>query len=171
MVLNTSEMKGSPSVVVAHAHVDASQIGSLKCHLVSLGCSKQELDKFQTLLLVVLHFWVLLLTGVLSNRVKCVEVVDLDELLSKHHSPGRVANAVKRWGPGGKTNHVGNNHQHNARHSRLGGQTNLECKLSGVVVHATAVHEAEHVLDGFVGENPLSGDWTDSPVGKSAGHH
>lgn len=36
VVLNTSKMKGSPSVVVAHVHVDASQIGSLKCHLVSL---------------------------------------------------------------------------------------------------------------------------------------
>ena len=36
MVLNTSKMKGSPSVVVAHVHVDASQIGSLKCHLVPL---------------------------------------------------------------------------------------------------------------------------------------
>ena len=37
MVLNTSKMKGSPSIVVAHVHVNASQIGSLKCHLVSLG--------------------------------------------------------------------------------------------------------------------------------------
>ena len=36
MVLNTSKMKGCPSIVVAHVHVDASQIGSLKRHLVSL---------------------------------------------------------------------------------------------------------------------------------------
>ena len=118
-------------------------------------------------------------------RVKCVEVVDLDELLGKHDSPCWISDAVKRRRPGGKTNHVGNNHQHNARHSRLGGQTNLirsvslsiyisenlECKLAGVVVHATAVHEAEHVLDSFVGENPFPGDRTDSPVGKGACHH
>ena len=58
-------------------------------------------------------------------RVKCMEVVDLDQLLSKHHSSGRVSNGVKRWGPGGETNHVWNNDQHNARHSGLGGQTNL----------------------------------------------
>ena len=58
-------------------------------------------------------------------RVECMEVVDLDQLLSKHHSSSRVSNGVKRWGPGGKTNHVGNNHQHNAGHSRLGRQTNL----------------------------------------------
>ena len=114
-----------------------------------------------------------------------MEVVDLDKLLSKHHSPGRVSNAVERWGPGGETNHVGNNDQHNARHSRLGGQTNLiksvifpvyisknlEGKLSGVVVHATAVHETEHILDGFVGQNSFPGDWTDSPVCQGACHH
>ena len=114
-----------------------------------------------------------------------MEVVDLDELLRKHDSPGRVANTVERGRPGGETNHVGNNDQHDARHSRLGGQTNLiksvifpayisknlERKLSGVVVHATAVHEAEHVLDGLVGKHPLPSDRADSPVGEGAGHH
>ena len=114
-----------------------------------------------------------------------MEVVDLDELLRKHDSPGRVANTVERGRPGGETNYVRNNDQHDARHSRLGGQTNLiksvifpayisknlERKLSGVVVHATAVHEAEHILDSFVGENPLPGDWTDSPVCEGACHH
>ena len=35
----------------------------------------------------------------------------------------------------------------------------------------TAVHEAEDVLNSFVGENPFSGDWTDSPVCKGACHH
>ena len=82
MILDTSKMKGSPPVVVAHVHVNACQIGSLKRHLVSLdrrlnsvqnistfylGCSKQELDKLQTLFLVVLHFRVLLVACVLSN--------------------------------------------------------------------------------------------------------
>ena len=114
-----------------------------------------------------------------------MEVVDLDKLLSKHDSPGRVSNGVKRGRPSGKTNNVGNDNQHNARHPGLGGQTNLiksvffqvyiskdlEGKLSGVVVHATAVHEAEHILDSFVGKNPLPCDRADSPVGEGAGHH
>ena len=45
VVLNTSKMKGSPSIVVAHVHVNASQIGSLKCHLVSLGRSLEGVCK------------------------------------------------------------------------------------------------------------------------------
>lgn len=114
-----------------------------------------------------------------------MEVVDLDKLLSKHDSPGRVSNGVKRGRPSGKTNNVGNDNQYNARHPGLGGQTNLiksiffqvhiskdlESKLSGVVVHATAVHQAEHVLNSFVGKNPLPGDRTDSSVGEGARHH
>ena len=114
-----------------------------------------------------------------------MEVVDLDKLLSKHDSPGRVSNGVKRGRPSGKTNNVGNDNQHNARHPGLGGQTNLiksvffqvyiskdlESKLSRIVVHATAVHEAEHVLDSFVGKNSLPCDRTYASVCQGACHH
>ena len=58
-------------------------------------------------------------------RVECVEVVDLDELLSEHHPSGGVADGVQRWRPGGETDHVGHNNQHDAGHSRLCGKTNL----------------------------------------------
>ena len=58
-------------------------------------------------------------------RVKSVEVVDLDELLSEHHPSGGVADGVEGRGPGGEPDHVGHNHQHDAGHSGLGGQTNL----------------------------------------------
>ena len=54
-----------------------------------------------------------------------MEVVDLDKLLSKHDSPGRVSDGIERRRPGGKTNHVGDNHENDAGHSGLGGQTNL----------------------------------------------
>ena len=47
----------------------------------------------------------------------------------------------------------------------------LESKLSRIVVHATAVHEAEHVLDSFVGKNPLSCDRTYASVCQGACHH
>ena len=58
-------------------------------------------------------------------RVKCVEVVDLDQLLSEHHPPGGVADGVQGRGPGGEPDHVGHHHQHDAGHSGLCGQTNL----------------------------------------------
>ena len=47
----------------------------------------------------------------------------------------------------------------------------LESKLSRIVVHATAVHEAEHVLDSFVGKNPLPCDRTYASVCQGACHH
>ena len=58
-------------------------------------------------------------------RVKCVEVVDLDELLSEHHPSGGVADGVEGRGPGGEPDHIGHNHQHDAGHSGLCRQTNL----------------------------------------------
>ena len=58
-------------------------------------------------------------------RVKRVEVVDLDQLLSEHHPPGGVADGVQGRGPGGEPDHVGHHHQHDAGHSGLCGQTNL----------------------------------------------
>ena len=58
-------------------------------------------------------------------RVKSVEVIDLDKLLSEHHPSGGVADGVQRWRPGGEPNHIGHNHQHDAGHSRLCGKTNL----------------------------------------------
>ena len=66
-------------------------------------------------------------------------------------------------------------------------KANLEGKLTAVVVHSlwedmspreicgekptTAVHEAEHVLDGLTVENPLWGDRTDPPIRQSGRHH
>ena len=115
-----------------------------------------------------------------------MEVVDLDELLSEHHPSGGVADGVEGRGPGGEPDHVGHNHQHDAGHSGLCGQTNLmrlgfaqqvcisrdlESKLSRIVVHATAVHEAEHVLDSFVGKNSLPCDRTYASVCQGACHH
>ena len=117
-----------------------------------------------------------------------MEVVDLDQLLSEHHPSGGVADGVQGRGPGGEPDHVGDHHQHDAGHSGLCGQTNLvrswvflsqqvcisrdlESKLSRIVVHATAVHEAEHVLDSFVGKNPLPCDRTYASVGQGACHH
>ena len=47
----------------------------------------------------------------------------------------------------------------------------LESKLSRIVVHATAVHQAEHVLDSFVGKNPLPCDRTYASVCQGACHH
>ena len=46
----------------------------------------------------------------------------------------------------------------------------MEGKLSGEVVHATGVHEAQGVPDSSGAQNTLFCDWTDAPVGQGGGH-
>ena len=43
----------------------------------------------------------------------------------------------------------------------------LECELSAVVVHAAAVHEAEHVPDHVRGEHTCPGDRTHAAAGQT----
>eukprot|EP00091_Calanus_sinicus_P017411 TRINITY_DN37637_c0_g1_i1.p1 TRINITY_DN37637_c0_g1~~TRINITY_DN37637_c0_g1_i1.p1 ORF type:complete len:123 (+),score=16.82 TRINITY_DN37637_c0_g1_i1:78-446(+) len=107
----------------------------------------------------------------ITNRFKCVEIADLDQLLSKHDPTDRVPNDIQCRGPDRKPNHIRHDHQHYATHARLGRQPNLESKLSTVVVHPTAVHQAQHILDSFMSKNSLSCDWTDTTISQGARHH
>lgn len=49
--------------------------------------------------------------------------------------------------------------------------THMEGKLSREVIHATGVHEAQGVADGFAAQHALACDRTNASVGKSGSHH
>ena len=48
--------------------------------------------------------------------------------------------------------------------------TDVEGKLSGEVVHATGMHEAEGVPHRLRAQNTLPCDWTETAIGQRCGH-
>lgn len=46
----------------------------------------------------------------------------------------------------------------------------MEGELSGEVVHATGVHEAQRVAHSFSTQHTIPRDWTNAPVGKRGSH-
>ena len=57
-----------------------------------------------------------------------------------------------------------------AGHTALGGDADLVGPLPGIVIHAAAMHDAEHVLNKFRGHRSLARDWVDAVVGQGRRH-
>ena len=61
--------------------------------------------------------WVLLPRDAASYAVKCVEFIELDELLSELDTPGRVTNTVQRGGVEGEANDVWDDEDDDTTHT------------------------------------------------------
>ena len=90
---------------------------------------------------------------------------------TKLDPPDRVSERVKRRGPEGHAHHVGDNEEDGATDPGLGGQPHLEGELPAVVVHAAAVHQAQHVPDVGGVEHLVSGGGADPAIGQGCPHH
>lgn len=74
------------------------------------------------------------------------------------------------WPRGGNTN-VSRNHQDQQTDLWCPGLvSHMECKLSGEIIHATGVHEAQGVSNGLCAQDTLVCDWTNTSVGQRGGH-
>ena len=100
-----------------------------------------------------------------------MELVELDQLLSELDPSGRVADPVQGGRVESEPDYVGDDEDDDPADSGLGGETDLECELSAVVVHPAAVHQTQHVLHGVAGQDSLARDGTDPPVSQGAGQH
>ena len=114
---------------------------------------------------------VLLSGNASSDAVESVELVELDQLLSKLNPSGRVTDPVQGRRVESEADNVGDDEDDDPTDPGLGRETDLECELPAVVVHPAAVHQAEHVLHGVAGEDPLPGDGADPPVSQGPGQH
>ena len=119
----------------------------------------------------ILYPGVLLARDAASDAVKCVELVELDELLSELNPPGRVPDPVQGRRVESEADNVGDDEDDDPADSGLGREPHLEGELSAVVVHPAAVHQTQDVLHGVAGEDSLARDGTDPPVGQGARQH
>ena len=90
---------------------------------------------------------------------------------TKLDTPDRVSKRVKRRGPEGHAHHVGDNEEDGAADPGLGWQPHLEGELPAVVVHAAAVHQAQHVPDVGGVEHLVTGGGADPAIGQGCPHH
>lgn len=112
---------------------------------------------------------VLLVGGVLEIVV-AMEVEDAQQLLTELNSANGVSARVQRRRPREDAGHVGDDQQNAAADSGFGRQPDLERKLTGIVVHAAAVHQREDVAHDIGPENFLFGGWADAAVGERRRH-
>ena len=78
----------------------------------------------------ILYPGVLLARDAASDAVKCVELVELDELLSELDPSGRVTNPVQGRRVESEADNVGDDEDDNPADTRLGRKTHLEGELS-----------------------------------------
>ena len=122
-----------------------------------------------SIVLIIPYPGVLLPGDAASDAVKCVELVELDELLSELDPSGRVTDPVQGGRVESEADNVGDDEDDDPADSGLGRETDLECELSAVVVHPAAVHQTEDMPDGLALEDPLPSDGADTTTGQGGG--
>ena len=129
VVLADGEMEGGPVVVVRGVHVNPGEEESLQGHLVPGGGGIQDLHEarllidfqileillnsiYNFLIISIPYPGILLPRDAASDAIKCVELVELDELLSELNPSGRVTDPVQGRRVESKADNVGDDEDH-----------------------------------------------------------
>ena len=102
-------------------------------------------------------------------NLEVVESHSLTHLLAELHTSSTVSVRIKWRRESGVSHETRHNNHNSTTNSGLGRKTDLESKLSRVVVHTTAIHNGKNLLNGVSLKNSLTSCRAHSSISKSSG--
>ena len=94
-----------------------------------------------------------------------MEVKIPDQTLGKLDPSHSITQGIQGRRPKPDSHDIGNDQDKCARHSTFGWKSHIESELTGIIVHATGVHEGKNVTHGLGVQGGVRGCGANSAVG------